>query len=73
MTLSRASRESTPQTPQTPQSDRERRAAENRARMPDAYQVIDAFRSVFGDGIKVVYVKEGDVELGKPLRIPENS
>lgn len=51
------------------QSDREKRAAENRARMPAATEVIDAFREVFGASVQVVYVKEGDVELGRDPRV----
>jgi hypothetical protein len=40
-------------------------AEKNRDQCPDATKVIDAFRSVFGADVKVVYVKEGDVELGR--------
>lgn len=53
------------------QPDRQQRAADNRERCPDAAKVIDAFREVFGGDINVVYVKEGDVELGH--RIPKKS
>lgn len=33
---------------------------------PEACRLADDVRAVFGDGVKLVYLKEGDRELGKP-------
>lgn len=36
----------------------------NRAKAPIAAANFDKFREVFGEGIKMIYVKEGGIELG---------
>lgn len=37
----------------------------NRERFPQMSAVIDEFRAVFGEGCKVMYVREGDQEAGE--------
>lgn len=37
----------------------------NRERFPEMSRVIDEFRRVFGEGCKVMYVKEGEFEAGE--------
>lgn len=44
-------------------AEEERR--KNRGRFPEMSKVIDEFRAVFGEGCKVMYVKEGDQEAGQ--------
>lgn len=39
-----------------------------RSAMPQTAKTVDLYRSVFGIGIKVLWAKEGDFEIGK---IPE--
>jgi hypothetical protein len=46
------------------QAEEERR--KNREKFPEMTKVIDEFRAVFGAGVKVMYVKEGDFEMGTP-------
>lgn len=40
----------------------------NRERFPEMTKVIDEFRAVFGEGCKVMYVKEGESEAGEPSK-----
>lgn len=42
-------------------------ASDNRNRMPNVAKMVDAIRAVFGDDVKVLYAKEGDYELGRPI------
>lgn len=39
-----------------------------RERMPFTSLIVDRYREIFGPGIKVIWAKEGDFEVGK---IPE--
>lgn len=43
---------------------RDKQAARNRALMPEFSAVVDEFRRVFGTGVRVLYAKEGGVEVG---------
>lgn len=47
------------------EQDEQRRR--NREMFPEMSKVIDEFRAVFGEGCKVMYVKEGEREAGSPL------
>lgn len=40
-------------------------AAANRARMPGTAAEVDAWRAVFGKGVKVMHAIEGDLEVGQ--------
>lgn len=42
-------------------------ASDNRQRMPNVAKMVDEIRAVFGEGVKVIYAKEGDYELGRPF------
>lgn len=42
-------------------------ASTNRERMPNVARMVDEIRAVFGDGVKVLYAKEGGYELGTPF------
>lgn len=44
--------------------DRQERAKGNRASMPQFSGWLDALRATFGPGDRVLYAREGDVELG---------
>ena len=37
-----------------------------RQRFPQACKLADEVRAVFGDGVKLVYLQEGERELGRP-------
>lgn len=39
---------------------------EVREEFPQACKLADELRAVFGDGVKLVYLQEGERELGKP-------
>ena len=39
-----------------------------RDRFPNMIAVADEFKQVFGDGVKLVYVREGDDEMGNANR-----
>lgn len=39
-------------------------AQQNRARFPEWSKVVDEFRRVFGDDVRVKWVREGDKVLG---------
>lgn len=39
-------------------------ASTNRERMPNVAKMVDEIRKHFGEGVKVLYAKEGDYELG---------
>jgi hypothetical protein len=46
--------------------------SENQAKAPKCAEFVAQMREVFGaDQIKVLYVKEGKVELGEFVRVPE--
>lgn len=42
-------------------------ASTNRERMPNVAKMVDAIRAVFGQDVKVLYAKEGEYELGRPI------
>ncbi len=44
--------------------DREQKAQRNRERMPGVAGIVDQFTSAFGS-VKVLWAKEGDIEVGK--------
>ena len=39
---------------------------EVREKLPQACKLADEVRTLFGDGVKLVYLQEGERELGKP-------
>lgn len=39
-------------------------AKDNRAKMPNVARMVDEVRAVFGDGVKVLWAREGEYELG---------
>ena len=43
---------------------RDKKRDDNRANFPNAAAVLDTFRKVFGDGVKLVYAEEGGREIG---------
>lgn len=49
-----------------PEIDREEQARRNRELMPDTAAEVDTWRSVFGAGVRLLYAKEGDCQVGKP-------
>jgi len=42
----------------------------NQARAPQCAAFVEALREVFGE-VKVLYVREGDVEMGRPINSGE--
>lgn len=40
-------------------------AQSNRDKMPNVAKMVDDVRAIFGPGVKVVYAREGEYELGK--------
>jgi len=40
---------------------------ENRARMPTVTAVVDEYRAVFGEGVRVTYASENGLTLGEPM------
>lgn len=49
------------------QIEQEEQRRRNREMFPEMSKVIDEFRAVFGEGCKVMYVKEGEREAGSPV------
>lgn len=45
-------------------------AEQVRAAFPTMIAVADEFRAAFGDGVRIVYIKEGDRELGTRTPAP---
>lgn len=43
----------------------------NRQQFPEIATVLDLFREVFGDGVKVTYAREGVNEKGIKMELPE--
>ena len=48
-------------------TDGSKQKLNNRERMPEVAKVVDELTAVFGEGFKVLWAKEGDLELGVPL------
>ena len=44
--------------------EREQKAQRNRERMPYTAAIVDQFTAAFGQ-VKILWAKEGDIELGK--------
>lgn len=42
-------------------------AKDNRAKMPTVAKMVDEVKAVFGDGVKVLWAREGGYELGTPI------
>lgn len=42
-------------------------AEDNRRRMPNCARIIDEVRAIFGQDCKVLWAKEGDIEVGTPI------
>ena len=42
----------------------------NWAKAPICAEFVKQMREVFGDGVKALYVKEGDLELGEKTDVP---
>ena len=45
-------------------NDREQKAQRNRERMPGVAAIVDELSAAFGS-VKVLWAKEGDIEVGK--------
>lgn len=62
-----------PAQPRDEEEERRRReeAAKNAARMPNAAQWIADYKRVFGPDVKVRWVREGDVEMGRKAWLEE--
>lgn len=48
-----------------PLPKRETQTADNRAAFPATAAVVDNFRAIFGDGVKLIFAEEGGKTIGK--------
>lgn len=44
---------------------REEEAKRNRERMPETAALVDAWRAVFGPGLRLLWARENGIEVGK--------